>query len=312
MGQQWTEAALGGGLTSETLSRNFRMAAQPLMKFRQFTRPEFALGAHNGESYTFKKSGDLEDLGQYVGEFDPVPKTQARITSGTVMVREATNSVEFTWRLNLLAKLSVEDWVIINLINNLARTMDYLASIPFRASSLVYTPTGATTAPTNALVTTGTPLSASSRPFVAFDAKNVVDLMRSTYRIPPFQGGDYVCVASTNFLRGLKDDNELVEVFKYGDPARLFSGEVGRYYKTRYIEENHVLTNTLPGNCGEAIFIGWDAVVEAMAYAEEIQTAVVDLWGRQHALRWLAYLGFERIWNFSVDGHERTMRVYSA
>ena len=87
-GQEWGVSALGGALTSETLSRNVRMAAQPKMRFRQLTRIEMAFGAHNGDTVTYKKYGDLENGGRAIGEKEAVPETQFRVTDDTITIQE--------------------------------------------------------------------------------------------------------------------------------------------------------------------------------------------------------------------------------
>ncbi len=310
-GQEWTTSALGGNLTSETLSRNVRHKAQPKMRFRQLVRPELALGAHNGDYVTFRKFGELEDEGREIGEKEPVPETQFRTSTGQVQVGELSNSVPYTWRVSLLSKLSVEDMIIINLMNDMAKVIDKKCANVFRTADLVYTPIGTTSNKQRVMATNGTAGDTATRPISAWDVKNILDDMRSEYNMPAFDGNDYLCIASTSFLRSLKDDNEVVEAMKFGSPQKLFSGEVGRYYGCRFIEENHVLNNSLAGGLGEAIFIAWDAVIEAVTYAEEIQAKVGDEYGRDRGFRWVWMGGFAKTWDFSTDGEARLVRVYS-
>lgn len=310
-GQQWTQAALGGALTSETLSRTYRLAAQRKYRWRQLTRVDLALGSNNGDTYTFRKGGDLADEGQVVGEFDPVPETEAQERSGSVTVQERTNANPYTQRLSLLAKLSVEDVSVVRLRNNMAKTLDRMCGYYFRKSELVYTPTGTVGSPTSALVQDGNPTVNSARPFAYYDLKNLVDLARHTYLMPTWDSEGYILVASGTAARSLKDDTELVEIFKYGDPQRNLNGEIGKIYgNTRVVEENHLLNGNMSAGCGEVVLVAWDAVIEAMAYAEEIQAASADKWGRQKALRWVTFLGWERVYNYSTDnGEDRTIRV---
>lgn len=310
-GQQWTESALGGTLTSETFSRTYRMQAQRKYRWRQLVRMDLALGKNNGDYYTFRKGTDLEDDGQAIGEFEPVPETQHRNTSGQVRVEERTNAVPYTQRLSLLSKLAIEDIEVRNLRNNMAKTLDKMCGYYFRKSDIVYTPTGTSGAPTEAWVYDGNPTVNSNRVFMYYDLKNLVDAARSTFIMPTWENDGYIFVVSTTLARTLKDDTELVDIYKYASPDRLLYGEIGKVYGgTRIIEENHLLEKNMTNGCGEGVLVAWDAVVEAMAYAEEIQAATYDRWGRHKALRWVTFCGWERVYNYSQDdGQDRTIRV---
>lgn len=311
-GLEWAVSDLGGTLTSETLSRNLRVAAQPKMRFRQLCKPEMAFGAHNGDQLTFKKMGNIDTEGRKIGEKEKVPVSQMHFSSATVSIDEYSNSIDYTWTLSLLAKMSVEDSIIITLMNDMAKVLDKAAAAPFRAADIVYVPTGTPGAPSRTLTTNGTAGATATRGIRGWDVKNIVDLMRATYNMPAFDGNKYLCVATSTFLRNLKDDSEWVEASKYGQPDKLFSGEVGSYYGTRFIEENNALDPNLPGGSGEAIFIAWDAVMEVTAYAEEIQAKVSLEYGRDRGLRWVWLGGFSKIWNHTTDGESRLVRVYSA
>lgn len=310
-GLEWSVNALGGYLTSETLSRNMRIVAQPKMRFRQLTRPEMAFGAHNGDYVTFTKVSNVKTPGRAIGEKERVPETELTFTKSQITIKEYSNSIPYTQRLSLLAKLSVEDNIIIALMNDMAKTLDKAAAEEFRKADLVYTPTGTITNKTRTLTTNGTAGAVATRPISAWDIRNIVDEMRSTYNMPAYDGNDYLCVATSTFLRGLKDDSDWVEAAKYGDPSKLFSGEVGRYYGVRFVEENHALDANLANGLGEAIFIAWDAVVEIVAYAEEIQAKISVEYGRDRALRWVWYGGFGKTWDFATEGEARLLRVYS-
>lgn len=310
-GLEWSTSSLGGALTSETLSRNMRIVAQPKMRFRQLTRPEMAFGAHNGDTVTFRKVSNVLDEGRVIGEKERVPETEINFTSGQITIEEYSLSIPYTWRLSLLAKLSVEDNIVIALMNDMAKVLDKAAAQAFRSADFVYTPTGTNTSKTRSFSTTGTAGAAATRPISGWDVKNIVDDMRSTYNMPAYDGNDYVCVATSTFMRGLKDDSEWVEAAKYGDPDKLFSGEVGRYYGVRFIEENNALDANLAGGLGEAIFVAWDAVIEIVSYAEEIQAKVGSDYGRDKGLRWVWMGGFDKTWDFALEGESRLVRVHS-
>jgi hypothetical protein len=96
------------------------------------------------------------------------------------------------------------------------------------------------------------------------------------------------------------------------DPSRLFSGETGRYYGTRFTEETNSLNGNLAGGAGEAVFFGQDPVVEIAVYPEEIQAKIGEDFGRNGALRWVWVGGFRRTWSFQTEGDARALWVTSA
>lgn len=308
--QSWVQGPRGGYLTSVELSRQVRVAAQNMQRFRQFVRPEAEFGRNMGDTLQFNKVSNLEGSGRVIGETETVPTTQLTIYKDTVTAKEYTLGVDFTWTLEILAKLDIREIVINALKDDMAKTLDKAAADQFKATDLVYTPTGTDLNKTSTLGTTGTPVTAT-RNIAAWDIKNIVDEMRSTYRMPYYDGRDYTAVATTTFLRGLKDDTEYVESVKYGDPDRFFSGECGRYYGTRFVEESNALNGNRAGGLGEAVFFGQDPVVEIAVYPEEIQAKVGTDFGRDGALRWVWVGGFKRTWDFSSEGEARAVFVTS-
>jgi hypothetical protein len=50
--------------------------------------------------------------------------------------------------------------------------------------------------------------------------------------------GYYVCVADPYTLELLMDDTKWIAVKEYSDPKGIFKGEVGRFMRTRFVEEN--------------------------------------------------------------------------
>lgn len=296
---------------SPKLSRDVRVVAQPRMRFRQLTRPESAIGPHMGDTYKFTKISNLQNGGKMIGEFDDVPVDRLSISYDELTVNEYTNSLEYTWYSSMFSELSVEHAWIMALMNDAAKTLDRAAAQPFREADLVYTPTGTTSSKNFVLSTTGTPAATATRNISAWDVKNIVDTMRADHNMPAYTGDDYLCIANSTFLRGLKDDSEWVEAAKYGDPERLFSGEVGRYYGVRFLEENNVLQGNLAGGLGEAIFIAYDPVVEIEIYPLEIQAKIAESYGRFRGLRYTNIVGWKKTWNFATEGEARLLRVYT-
>ena len=304
----------GNFRTLYQLSNEVRMAAQPMMRFGQFTRAEVGWGPHMGLEYRFLKVSDLNQLGRRIGENEDIPEATSSDTYGTVSVAEYGLQLKWTWLSSLLNQLSLEDMYVIQLRNSAARTLDYIAAGPFMLTPVVYTPTGPFSAKSATLTTTGVISASSSRPIDTWDVKNIVDQMRSTLRIPGWAGGrEYICIANTLALRGIKESSEWIEASKYAQPEKLLSGEVGMYYGVRFVEESNVL-RALPGGGGEMCFFGDDPVVMLEAYPLEIQAGFGGdfSYGRVKGIRWVWVGGVALTYNFLTDSRTTTLRVSSS
>jgi len=147
-----------------------------------------------------------------------------------------------------------------------------------------------------------------------FHVERIRDFMFDTLRVPTL-GDDYVCIARTKALRGIKDDSTWEEWHKYTDPAVKFNGEVGRLEGIRFIETNHssALSSSLGsgGILGEAVFFGEDAVSMAVATDPELRASIPGDFGRQKALAWYGVLEFGIIWDTANAGEARIVHLTS-
>ena len=249
--------------------------------------------------------------GRVIAEDETVPETNFTVYKDTVTAREYSNSVPFTWTLEILAKLDIKNIIINALKDDMAKTLDKAVALEFKNTDVRYIMQGTELNKTFTMKTDGS-LALGTRNVSAWDIKNISDSLRSTFKMPYFDGRDYMCVATTAFLRGLKDDSEYVEAVKFGDPDRLFSGETGRYYGSRFVEESNSLNGMIAGGAGEAIFFGQDPVVEIAVYPEEIQAKIGEDYGRNGGLRWVWVGGFKRTWSFVNEGDTRALYVTSS
>lgn len=295
-----------------TLSREVRQRSTNKQKFRQFVKPEEAIGPHMGNQFSYSKMGKVAATGREVGEYDDIPTTTFPIRSNTLTAAEHSNSIEYTSRAMLFSELSLADAIILALQDDYDEYMDKLAAAQFRQADLVYTPTGSTSSMTHTLTTNGVAGAVATRPIAAYDIKNISDIMQD-YNIPKVAGSnDYVCITGTKGHRNVKDDGEWIDASKYGQPGNLLDGEVGRYQQIRFLHENNALTQSIAGGNSEMIFFGDDAVVEIELYPMEMQAAIADSYGRFRAVRWTTFVGFDKVWDFGTDdGETRILKVAS-
>lgn len=310
-GQLWSVSARGGTLTQTQLSKKLRHAAQPLMVFRQFTMVETDFGKNEGDTLQFKKVGNVATRGRVISETEKVPETFITFTSDQVQAFEYSNSITYTWTVELLAVLDIRSAIVEALKNDMAIVLDIAASLEFKKTDLKYIPTGTETNKSYTLDTNGTPSIAATRKASVWDHKNIVDLMKATYRMPKYDGKNYHSIATTAALRGLMDDSEWIEAAKYGDPSRLFDGEVGRLYSCRFTEESNALDNSMTGDLGEMVYFGKDVCIEISAYPEELQAKLGGDYGRDRGIRWVWVGGYKHVWDFSTEGEARAIHVTS-
>ena len=94
VGQVWVTDSLGGLMYSDKLSRELRMAVQPMTKFRQFCDAKDATKSRNpegnmlgkGDLFTWNVYSDVGDQGGTLTETTTMPESNFTITQGTLTV----------------------------------------------------------------------------------------------------------------------------------------------------------------------------------------------------------------------------------
>jgi N4-gp56 family major capsid protein len=208
-------------------------------------------------------------------------------------MEEYGNSVPYTGKLDDLSEFSVDNIITRALRDDMAKVLDAAVATVFKTTDVSYSPTSASA---GTWAVNGSVASATSS-LNLFHVKEVIDAMKnglfgsgnSANPVPPYDGENYVCIASVSALRQLKDDPDFEEVMKYADPERLLVGEVGRIYGCR--------------------FIGADPVIEAVAVPEEIRAKIPEDYGRSKGIAWYGLMGFEKVWDYSTDGEEHIVLV---
>ena len=315
--QYWGADAQGGFFTNNRLSQQLRHALVPMMKFRQFVDIKEGWGKGVGDTLFYNKISKVSTAGGELVETNVMPEHQYSITRGTIVLNEYGNSIPFTGKLEALSEFDVQNPTMKVLRNDMAEVLDRRAGLEFKRSQRKYVCLTTTTGTlqslaesTNATFASGgvaTGIARSSPK--AFHFKEVIDELKRR-NIPKYDGENYVCIGSVNALRKLKDDTEWLDAAKYGDPERLFNGEVGRFYGCRFIEETNLLVNTLGSaagsfpRLGEAVVFGAEAVIEGIAVPEEIRAKVPTDYGRSKGLAWYAILGYKKMWKAADSGQD--------
>jgi len=312
--------------------------AQPIMRFRQFTERDENFGANRGNTLLFDKNFNVDTEGGPLNENQPFPKTGYRTKQGSVVATEYGNSIPYTEKLERLSKFNLSDNTHRAIINDMAKTMNRAAHAPWPSTKIYYTPKGTTTPSFYWKVQTGNVTDqAATRSIGVTDLIAMREALASGVYIttfsavattataspvPPYDDdGNYMILTSVGGASALRRDSDFINAALYGDPERLFAGEIGRFHGFRIVEENHILSNFLGTQefKGEMYAFGTEVVKEIVILPEEIRRGVPLDGGRDKAFYWYGIVGFGLIWSFNgtvgdVSNYEpenRAVRVWS-
>ena len=264
-GQVWSVNTSGGYMYASNLSRELRMAVQPIVKFRQFCDIKDAAhqGLHRGDTFHWNVFSDVATQGTTLTETSTIPETSFTISQGTMTITEAGNSVPYTGKLDDLSEQPIREVVRKVLKNDAKKGFDNLANVALGKEHV----------------------------------KLVVDTMKER-NIPAYTGDDYYSIAWPSTWRALKNDLEGIKQYIDQGFQMIMNGEIGRYEGVRFVEQTHVAkagigTATSAWTNGKsdwAVFFGEDTVAEAIAVPEEIRGKIPGDFGRDRGIAWY-YLG---------------------
>lgn len=294
-------SSVGGFLTNPRLSEQLRHALVPLMKFRQFVDIKEGFGLGVGAELKYDKISKVNTAGGTLIETNVMPEHNFTIGRGTITLSEWGNAIPYTGKLDAISQFDVQNPIMRVLRDDMAQTLDKAVCVEYKLTQRKYTciTTATGTFYSRAAGNTLGSILAKASP-TEFHFKEVIDELKKR-NIPKYDGENFVCIASVNALRSLKDSSKWLDAAKYGDPERLFNGEAGRFYGCRFIEETNCLVNTLGSSVGtnalgEAVVFGAENVIEGIAVPEEIRAKIPTDYGRSKGLAWYAILGFEKFW----------------
>lgn len=303
--QVWGVNALGGFSASASIDYTLRQRATHTTYFHQAALGASSYGKHRSDRLLFDKVGRMATALNTggLGEADPVPESTFPLVQGSVIVAEFANSVAWTEKLDTFSQFPIGQMVGMVLRQDQIEGLDRVAYAAYALGRVVYTPLTATT---GTFATGGVAGAVAGAAMGVPHVRDISDYMR-TNAIPPLLDGDYMCIAATDHVRGIKDSTEFLEASKYAQPDRLFRSEVGRYAGVRFVEENNVLLSPAGTNTAgfaQAVYIGADDVLEAVAQAPHLRYGIPVDFGRDRREASFYMGGFSLIWRFDTDGGE--------
>lgn len=301
LSQLWVTDTVGGFLGNAKLSKQLRYVGQPLQKFRQFCQVRGALGKNRNDTLIFDKCRNVDTAGGTLVETDTIPEHEFPIAQGTLTITEYGNSIPYTGKLDALSEFDVDNAVTVALRNDMSKVLDQACANEFLSCELKYVAV-ATTSYELTTESTGTNSATATTGLDEYHVRSIVDMLQVN-NVEPYDGTDYICIGSIMAISALMGAPDWVSAAQYGDPERLFSGEVGRFYGCRFIKENNCLCNTsgTGADQGEAIFFGADACMEGVAIPEELRAKIPTDYGRSQGVAWYYLGGYKKIWDVATD-----------
>ena len=298
-GQVWSVNTSGGYMYALNLSRQLRMAVQPIVKFRQFCDVKDAAhqGLHRGDTFHWNVFSDVGTQGSTLTETNTIPETSFTIAQGTMTITEAGNSVPWTGKLDDLSEQPVAEVIRKVLKTDAKKAFDNLASAEFNKAALRVAPTGGTSTTAVTLTTNSVCTITNTLAMGSAHVKSIVDIMKER-NIPAYTGDDYYCIAWPTTFRDFSDDIETLKSYVDQGFRMIMNGEIGRYDGVRFIEQTFkakgsigtAATTWAQGKSDWGVFFGEDTVAEAVAVPEEIRGKIPGDYGRDRGIAWY-YLG---------------------
>ena len=310
----WAYDQPTGVYKNHALSSDIRMAAVAESCFSMFVSAEAGYGKGKGENVTITRISNVEEPTQgRITELQDIPEDVFSLSTTSITVTEWGRSLPFTSFAADLAFFDLKSKIQAKLKDQMRLTMDRAAAAAYKTAKVKAIPDGVASI---TMDTDGTPSTAATVNANLYHVEQIRDYMKTTLHVPAYEGDNYICLASTKFLRGIKNDPKW-EMWKiHTDPEAKFKGEVGRIEGIVFKEVSN--TNCLSGAkgtggvLGEAVVFGADSVTMAVALDPELRAEVPRNFGRFQSVAWYAIMEYGIVWDTANDGEARIVHVTSS
>ena len=311
---KWVPDMPSGVLRNRALSRKLRYASIAQTKGLQFVEPVDGFGRHQGDTVTIPRVRNIsQPTSSVLGRNQKIPIDRVSLSTTSITVSKYGRGVEYDEETELLSYFNPKDYIQRSLMKVMKQAIDGVVFTTFKSCQIKWAPTSSNTA---TVTTNGTPATATAN-YGVWHAKQIRDYMASTIHCDPYEGDDWIALAATKALRGIKDDPEFIDWRRYLDPGMAFyKGEAGSIEHIRHIEITH--GNALSGSkgtgsvLGEVVVFGEEPVLMAEVLTPELRAAIPGNFGLERAVAWFGMLAFGETWDTSNDGEARIIHVTSA
>jgi N4-gp56 family major capsid protein len=313
--QSWTYDAPTGVYKNHALASDIRMAAIAMTQFVQFSKPVDGYGAGKGSNVTITRVSNVAvPSDDSLDELNRIPEDTLSLSTQAISVVERGRAIPYTSLSLDLAHFDLESAIQKKLRDQLALRLDILCATAFKVGQVKAIPDGIASL---TMDTDGTASTTAAANLNVYHMEVLRDQLFSTYNIAPYEGGDYMMVASTKAIRGLKRDPNWEKWKVYTEPSAKFNSEVGKMEGIRIIETNN--SSALSGSLGsgsvlgEAVVFGDDPVAMATVKDPELRAKESEDYGRSKGVAWYGIYGYDQIWKDSATaGEARVIHITSA
>jgi len=285
------------GVIQTVYSQEVMLAAQPLLKFDQFAVVKTELNVSPGMTIQFLGYDNIAQGGKLTEGVQMTTKTLSTNTR-QITVYEYGNAVATS---EFLLQTAFRD-VMADAAVLLGR--DYATVVDAEERAVLETTTQKVYAGRKA----GHSSLTASDILDVRAIKDAVEIL-STKNIPKVNGDFYVCFVHPHQSRNLRDDTNWVQAAHYGDPDRIFNGEIGRIEDVVFIETTDL--SVVAANAGpvpqntavdtyKSILFGAEAFAKAVALPVEMRDNGIIDFGREHALGWYTIMGFGTLRDYTT------------
>lgn len=312
-----TAVSYGSYSFNQQLSTEVYKQSQELMRWVQFCDTDEKFGQRAGKTYLFDKEFNVDAEGGEFSESGEPPETGAPIRQGSISLVLRGNSIRYTEFLMRAAVIDIPDSLRRRLVNDIAKVHNRAAAAKFRETRIKYIPRGLVGAEehkwqvtTDGVVTTYL----ATRPVGIYDVIEITlamksgkyydsdgTLVASAAPIEPYDDdGNYMAMISPGAAAALRKDDDFINGALFADPQRIIAGEISTFHGTRFIEDNHILSQVLgtTSHRGEMVFFGNQTVKRWVSLPPEIREDPPQKLGTLMRQGWVSIEGYETIWKF--------------
>jgi len=200
----WEGSFASGVLKSHALSKELRYAAVADFEIAQFCRSEPGFGRKQGDTITITKIKNITvPTSAALSEHEDIPIDTMSIGTTGITVSALGRGVEYTSLANELSFFDLKVPIQRKLKDQLAQVNDNLAATAFKTTYVLAIPTSATAITWD----TSPPASTAASNNLSVAHCGVIrDYMKDTLYVPAYEKGNFIGLASTKALRGIKND----------------------------------------------------------------------------------------------------------
>ena len=269
----WIYDAPSGVYKSHSMSSDLRMAAIAQTKFLQYFNTVDGMGKGKGDTVTITRIANVDvPTDDSLLEVERIPEDSYVLSTQAISVTERGRAIPYSSLSIDLSSINLENAIQKKLRDQLALRLDKVCATAAKLGMVKAIPDGVASLTFD---TDGTASTTAAANLNVYHVEQVRDYMFSTLNVAPYADGDYMCLASTKALRGIKRDPNWEKWKVYAEPEAKYNYEVGRIESIRFVESNNssALSQSLGTSSvlGEAVFFGDDPVVMASVHDHELR-----------------------------------------